>query len=132
MSHEPTTRGFRGAFALMAFVLLAGTASDTSSQSTLNATRDRPDTMTGTVRTVDVESQTLEIVTGVGHAVRLVRMQVAPDCTFTIPGAASRLASITQGTCVRVEYVAAERGAPILRVAVAIEAVETGEGGKGP
>jgi hypothetical protein len=130
MKHETAFRGFRGTLAFTVSLLLTGIAFEASPQSASTATRERPEYITGTVRAVDAEARTFEILTGVGHVVRLVRMQVAPDCEFRVPGAAPRLTSITQGACVRVASVTAPTVAPSERVAVAIEVLAIEERGR--
>lgn len=66
--------------------------------------------MTGTVRAVDTKARTLDVITGVGHAVRLVRMRVAPACKIEVAGAAAPLGSVKPGHVVRIEYLAAPAG----------------------
>jgi len=85
--------------------------------------------MIGTVRTVDTQSRAIEIVTGVGYATRVMRLEIAEDCTIVVPRAAAHLTSFVPGTVVRVQY----SPPPATRtrgVAVAIEALDV-EGPKG-
>ena len=82
--------------------------------------------MVGTVRAVDHETRVLDLITAVGHATRVVRLQVASDCKITVPGAAAHLTSLVPGTVARVEYVPARPLAPttVYGVIVAIEAID--------
>jgi hypothetical protein len=82
--------------------------------------------MAGTVQAVDAPGRTLDVVTSVGHAVRVVRMQVAGDCEIDVPGSSPILASVKPGAFVRIEYVAppALARAPVGGIAVTIRAFE--------
>jgi hypothetical protein len=95
------------------------------------AERTAPDSVIGTVRNVDTATRTLEVMTGVGHAVRVMRIEVAPDCDIRMPGAEPGLESLRRGACVRIEYTVAPSltAAPARWVAVAIEALRFDERG---
>jgi hypothetical protein len=41
------------------------------------------DSVRGAVRTVDVQARTLEVTSGVGYAIRVVKLQVPPDVPIT-------------------------------------------------
>jgi hypothetical protein len=129
MKHELATRGLRGALAFTVLLLHAGFAAEVTAQSASSATRERPDYIVGTVRAVDTEARTLEVIAGAGYALRVVRLEVASDCEFRVPGAAPQLASVTRGAFVRVACVAASALARTGAVAVVIEAIEIGESG---
>jgi hypothetical protein len=75
--------------------------------------------VTGTVKVVDPKVRTLEVIAGVGHALRLMRMQVSPECQIRVGGSAGRLEDLRRGDVVRVEYREAPRG----NVAQRIDAV---------
>ena len=57
----------------------------------------------GTVRAVNVGAGTLELITGVGMSLRVVRMTMAPATRFASGGAVSRLADLKPGDVVRAE-----------------------------
>jgi len=86
-----------------------------------------------TVRAVDTKARTLEVLTGVGYALRLYRMSVAPACEITVGGAGADLKSLKPGTIVRVRYqpVAAGPKAAARLMATSIETVEFQDGGGG-
>ncbi len=88
--------------------------------------RGEPKHLTCTVRAVDTETQTLEVLTGVGLAVRLVRMQVAPTCDIRVAGTETELDNLEPGRVVRVRYLLtpATEEAPAQRVAVIIETIQ--------
>jgi len=65
----------------------------------------------GTVRAVETKTRMIEVITGVGYAVRILRLQVAEDCRIMVPGGSAQLSSFTPGTHARVEYVAAPAAA---------------------
>jgi len=58
--------------------------------------------VTGTVRAVDVEHRTLELVTGVGYALRIERIEIPAAVTVKGAGKGATLTSVTDGCIVRV------------------------------
>ncbi len=60
--------------------------------------------MTATVGAVDTKARTLEMITGVGHALRLVRMQVEPTCHILVAGAPSQLGDLKRGNIILIQY----------------------------
>jgi len=84
-----------------------------------------------TVRAVDMKTRSLEVITGVGYALRLYRMTVAPACDISVGGSAADLNSIKPGTIVRVRYqpVPTAPRAPVRLMATAIETVRFSETG---
>jgi hypothetical protein len=82
--------------------------------------------MVATVRTVETKTRMLEVITGVGLAIRIVRLQVAEDCEITVPWAAKHLSSFIPGTHARIEYVPAPAGAgaSVQGIVVALEAID--------
>ena len=75
----------------------------------------------GAVRVVDVRGRALEVTTGVGMALRVVRLQVSADTRVTAAGADWSLAQLRPGDIVRVSYGARPTGF----VAYTIERVGT-------
>jgi len=114
----------RRTLALALLAALASLAPVAHSQTTTEPAT--PMHMIGTVRAVDTKTRMIELITGVGHAVRIMRLQVAEDCEITVPWAAKHLSSFIPGTHARIEYIAApaEAGASVHGVVVAIEALE--------
>jgi hypothetical protein len=63
------------------------------------------DTVRGAVRTVDARARTLEVVTGVGLAIRLVRLDVPADVPITAAGVATlALGDLKPGDVVAVSF----------------------------
>ena len=58
----------------------------------------------GAVRVVDVRGRALEVTTGVGMALRVVRLQVPADTRLTAAGVAVPLSQLAPGDIVRVSY----------------------------
>jgi hypothetical protein len=117
------------ALALLAFCVGGATAVDSADQ-----TAPAPQRMVGTVRTVDASARVIELTTGVGYAVRIIRFRVADDCRIMVPRGASALSSLTRGAYARVAFVAgpARARAPDHLVAVSIEAFSAQEEGDAP
>jgi hypothetical protein len=82
----------------------------------------------GAVRVVDVRARALEVTTGIGMALRVVRIQVPAAVRVTATGAVLTLSQLAPGDIVRVSY----GGTPGGYLAYTIERVgrmETGAGG---
>ena len=81
------------------------------------------DTVRGAVRTVDLRARILEVTTGVGFALRVVKLQVPADVPITdrgrSQGTAMRLAELKPGDVVRAVFGGRQTGF----VAYAIERV---------
>lgn len=61
-------------------------------------------TVTATVRSVDESARTVDLLTGVGHALRVVRVLVAEDCQIRVKAAAAGLRDIKPGVICRVQF----------------------------
>jgi len=61
-------------------------------------------TVQGAVRTVDPRTHTLEVTTGVGMALRVVRLTLAAETRITAGGAPLAAALLRPGDLVRVAY----------------------------
>ena len=60
--------------------------------------------LTATVGAVDTKARTLEMITGVGHALWLVRMQVEPTCHILVAGAPAQLGDLKRGNIILIQY----------------------------
>ena len=60
-------------------------------------------TYRGTIRAVNARTGTLELITGVGMSLRVVRMTTAPTTQLVAAGGAPRLADLKPGDVVRTE-----------------------------
>ncbi len=95
---------------LLPFVLIAAPA----------AAQQAPhDSVQGAVRVVDVRGRTIEVTTGVGMALRVVRLRVPPETRITAAGAPLAFAQLKPGDIIRVSFGSRPGGA----VAYAIERV---------
>ena len=86
------------------------------------------DTLVGTVRFVDYDTHTVEVVTGVGMAVRIERVLVSPAVPVTIEGQSRPLADLRRGQVVLVTYRATADG----KVATSLEVVPVRSPGGAP
>lgn len=59
--------------------------------------------LTATVKAVDLERHTLDLITGVGHALRIRRVSWSPALEITGPTPGPHAAALTPGCIVRVE-----------------------------
>jgi hypothetical protein len=102
-------------FAILSFVFLAARPLTGAAQQAPAA----HDSLKGAIRVVDVSGRALEVTTGVGMALRVVRLQVSGATRVTAAGADLPLAQLQPGDVVRVSY----GGQPGGYIAYAIERV---------
>ena len=84
-----------------------------------------PEGLTATVHARDTKARTLDVITGVGHALRLMRVQVRPECQITVAGAAAQLRDLKAGKIVRIRYRQTPRGMMAEKIEILeVEAIE--------
>jgi hypothetical protein len=117
--------------AVLALAFGARSSPPTSAPTALQTAGADPAYLNCTVRAVDMKARTLEVITGVGYALRLYRMYVAPACEITVSGSAAELNDLKPGTIVRVRYQPEPAGpkAPARLIATAIETVRIPDSG---
>ena len=77
----------------------------TSSTTPPNTTATRESReLSGTIRAVDARARTIDVITGVGHSLRIYRMQLAPATDVRARQATLPLERLKPGTIVRVKY----------------------------
>jgi len=74
--------------------------------------------LTATVQAVDLEHRTFDLITGVGHALRIRRVSWSPPLEVTGPTPGSHAAALTPGCIVRVECRTTSAGLVASRVEV--------------
>src|SRR5258705_9376744 len=79
----------------LAFVLTAAPAA---------AQQSPHDSVQGAVRVVDVRARTIEVTTGVGMALRVVRLRVPPETRISAAGAPLAFAQLKPGDIIRVSF----------------------------
>jgi hypothetical protein len=84
-----------------------------------------PKTLTATVRAVDAQERTVEVVTGVGLALRVVKFSWNEATQVKVAGATAATSALKPGQVVRVEYTRSESG----NLAKTIETVAATDGG---
>ena len=67
-------------------------------------------TLTATVRSVDAQARTIEVVTGVGHALRVVKVSWKTPPAVKAAAAGAGMAQLKPGDLVRIEYAKAPDG----------------------
>jgi len=67
-------------------------------------------TLTATVQSVDAQARTLEVVTGVGYALRVVRLSWKEAPTVRAAATGAGMSQLKPGDLVRVEYGKAPEG----------------------
>jgi hypothetical protein len=99
-------------------LLMVGTAAEVSAV-TASFPNAAQDTLVGTVRSVDYQTNTVEVLTGVGLAITIERVHVDPAVPVTIDGQSRPLADLRRGQVVLVTYRTTEDG----KVATSLEVV---------
>jgi len=90
--------------ALTAILLVPLVTSAPADWGALTSAQPAPSyTYQGTVRAVNARAGTLDLITGVGMSLRVVRMTTAPTTRLVAAGAASRLDDLKPGDVVRAE-----------------------------
>ncbi len=107
---------------------LAEEAYSKSSKAEVPAPHEGEASLVATVHKVDTLTLTMEVITGVGLAVRMVRFAVAPDCQIAVAGAPAPLQAVDPGHVVRVRYrtIAPVWQEAVKRVATSIERLDFG------
>jgi hypothetical protein len=123
-----------GLFLALAVLLLsfaARSSPPTSAPPSAPVASGEPASLQCTVRSVDLRARTVDVITGVGYALRQYRMKVAPACEISVAGAEADLGSLRPGAIVRVRYqpVPAAPKVPAHLMAVGIEVVRPDEMG---
>lgn len=105
-------------------VLISVSAAVASPPQTSAGSQPPAEDVTATVRALDTKAYTLDVLTGVGHAVRLLRVRVAPECQIKVAGAAAKLGDLKAGSIVRMQYRKTPAGMLAEKIeTVAVEAV---------
>lgn len=117
--------------AVLSLSLAASSSTKALAPPAAPTTGAQPASLNCTVRSVDAKAKTVDVITGVGYALRQYRMKVAPACEISVAGAAADLGSLRPGTIVRVRYQPVPAGpkTPAQLVAIAIETVHLEESG---
>ena len=98
-------------FALLSYLVLGTAFRPVAAQQAAH------DSVRGAVRVVNLRGRAVEVTTGVGHAVRVVRLQIVAETRLTADGATLPLSQLQPGDIVRVSFGARPSG----YVAYAIE-----------
>jgi hypothetical protein len=85
-------------------------------------------TLSATVRSVDAQARTLELVTGVGYALHVVKLTLGDRAEVRTPAGLAPLVQLKPGDRVRVEYTKGVDG----NTATAIEILPAPEAGSAP
>ena len=67
-------------------------------------------TLTATVQSIDAQARTLQVVTGVGYALRVVKISWKEAPTVKAAAAGTGMAQLKPGDLVRIEYTKAPEG----------------------
>jgi len=93
---------------------------------TESSARTDPDRMSGTVERVEGKSRLVHVITGTGHALRVVSYHAPPDCRISVEGADVGLEKLTRGLIVVIRVRPGQGG----REAESIETLRAPEAGR--
>ena len=96
--------------ALCFFVFLSGASAAPPSPAATPATTVPSAALTATVQSIDAQARTLQVVTGVGYALRVVKISWKEAPTVKAAAAGTGMAQLKPGDLVRVEYTKAPEG----------------------
>jgi hypothetical protein len=88
--------------AVLVVCFVARATSSTTSPNTTATLESRE--LSGTIRAIDARARTIDVITGVGHSLRIYRMQIAPATDVRARQAPLPLERLEPGTVVRVKY----------------------------
>ena len=98
-------------FILGFFVLFSGAGSAAPPSPVPTPAAPLPSaTLTGTVQSIDAQARTLQVVTGVGYALRVVKLSWKEAPTMRAAAAGAGMSQLKPGDLVRVEYAKAPEG----------------------
>ena len=103
MKHAKKVLALATATGMMCLLVGASSAAVRPSQSSQAPSAETP-SLKATVGAVDTKARTLEMITGVGHALRLVRMQVEPTCHILVARAPAQLGDLKRGNIILIQY----------------------------
>jgi hypothetical protein len=92
---------------LLRMLLLASMVSWAAATAPFGATEDAAtELLVATVRSVDLETTTLDLITGCGHCLHTVRLTVTPETQIRVEGkrAAIALSHLKPGVIVRAQF----------------------------
>jgi hypothetical protein len=108
------------ALVMLAFVLVGAVEASPAPRAEADAVD-----LNATIHSVDVDAKMVEVVTGIGHALRVYAMRVGPSCQIRVEGGSATLAQLKSGPVVHVRYRRTDAG----MVAEAIETLPPLPGG---
>ncbi len=104
-------------FTLYFSMFLSGAASAAPPSPAPTPTAPLPSaTLTATVRSVDAQARTLQVVTGVGYALRVVKISWKEAPMVKAATAGGGMSQLKQGDLVRVEYAKAPEGNVVMSI----------------
>ena len=107
-------------------ILATGSCTTVSPPRTSGAATSESLSMTATCRAVDSQARTLDVVTGVGMALRLVRFRMSPECRIkAAAGVPVEAGNLKPGEIIRIRY----QEKPDHKLAESIEALPAEAGG---
>lgn len=90
--------------AILVLAVAAALGADQVTALSLEVAASDAGRMSGTVASVDVAVGEVGLVTGVGHALRLVDLDVGSDCRILVAGMEAALSEVKRGAVVAVRY----------------------------
>ncbi len=105
MSHAPLPSAFALTLTLLSFLACgSATSRETSPPAPARRIDSTPNVLTATCRSMDLRAGTMDVITGVSFALRLVAFRVHEATEVVIRGQPAALTDLESGRVVRIEY----------------------------
>ena len=104
MTNEAPISSLRRSVELICLLLVGASVGSAWLQRSPEAASGELPTMAATVRSVDTKQGTLDVITGVGLALRVIRFRVDKHCQIKVRGEAAKLTDLRPGEVVRLQY----------------------------
>ena len=104
MTHEAKIPALRRTVEVISLLLIGASVGSAWLQRSSQPASGEPPSLAATVRSVDAKKGTLDVITGVGLALRVVRFRVDEQCQIKVKGGAAKLTDLRPGEVVRLQY----------------------------
>jgi hypothetical protein len=104
MSRGVTPSAFACTLAVLSILACGGARQETSVPAPARPVNSTSNVLTATCRSMSYDSGTMDVITGLSFALRVVTFQVDEDTEVVIRGERGELADLAPGKVVRIQY----------------------------
>jgi hypothetical protein len=124
MSRGVTPSALASALVVLSFLACGGAPQETSVPGPARPVSSTTNVLTATCRSMDYDAGTMDAITGVSFALRVVTFQVDEDTEVVIRGERGELADLAPGKVVRIHYRKTPQGNEAERIEEVLDATE--------